>query len=243
MPSAKVNTQAGPSPQPPRLTPQAEAVLQGAKACVFDFGGTLVDTVSLWNEVDTAFFRKRGLEKPADYYEQMAGVTGLASAERVVREYGLQEDPADVMRELDEAYDSCFAREVQPIPGAVPFLRLLRARGLRVGIATASSHERLGSYFQFHPEMGDLVEVIVSTRDIGGQKPDPEVYLECMRRLGAGPESSVVFEDSASGLRGGRATGARTVCLFTNGSKREEKEALSDLLVGDYNEMILKDEE
>jgi sugar-phosphatase len=44
-------------------------------------------------------------------------------------------------------------------------------------------------------------------------KPDPEGYLLAARRLGIPPRRCLVVEDTATGLRAGRAAGAVTAAL------------------------------
>jgi len=216
------------------LVPAMEALLTGVTACVFDFDGTLVDTAGIWEEVDDQFFGRRGLQRPADHYERVAGLSARETADFLIREYGLAESPEDVMSELETTHNELFCQRARYVSGAPAFLRLLHSRGVRLGIATASPQELVERYFQLHPEGRELFEAVVSVDAVGKSKPAPDVYLECMRRLGAEPGSSVVFEDSVAGLRGARAAGGHVVCLFTNGAKAAEKEELSDLLAADY---------
>ena len=37
------------------------------KAVIFDMDGTLLDSTSLWHDIDKAFFEKRGMEIPEEY--------------------------------------------------------------------------------------------------------------------------------------------------------------------------------
>ena len=51
-------------------------------------------------------------------------------------------------------------------------------------------------------------EFIVDGDDVKHPKPDPEGYLQAMRRLGVGPEDVVIIEDSVPGTDAASATGA-----------------------------------
>lgn len=50
--------------------------------------------------------------------------------------------------------------------------------------------------------------MIVSAKMVGKGKPFPDVFVECMRRLGCGePARCMVIEDSVHGLRAARTAG------------------------------------
>jgi HAD superfamily hydrolase (TIGR01509 family) len=51
----------------------------------------------------------------------------------------------------------------------------------------------------------------VYSRDYGPAKPDPWMYNECMRICDSTPDNTVIFEDSAVGIQGARATGAKVI--------------------------------
>ncbi len=52
------------------------------------------------------------------------------------------------------------------------------------------------------------VDGILSGADVVRPKPDPECFLEAMRREGCTPGETLVFEDSAIGLEAARRSGA-----------------------------------
>eukprot|EP01027_Heterolobosea_sp_BB2_P004240 GEZU01006457.1.p1 GENE.GEZU01006457.1~~GEZU01006457.1.p1 ORF type:complete len:184 (+),score=34.12 GEZU01006457.1:401-952(+) len=50
-------------------------------------------------------------------------------------------------------------------------------------------------------DLGDYFDDLIIGDECARGKPDPEPYLEAMRRLGVQPHECVVFEDSPSGIR------------------------------------------
>ena len=61
------------------------------------------------------------------------------------------------------------------------------------------------------PDAADWFDAICCGEDVSRKKPDPEVYLAALSRLGLGPEACIAFEDSANGLKSARAAGLTTV--------------------------------
>ena len=51
---------------------------------IFDLDGTLIDSTSLWSEIDRKFFLRRGMDIPPHYNEEIAHV-GLDKAAYITR--------------------------------------------------------------------------------------------------------------------------------------------------------------
>jgi beta-phosphoglucomutase-like phosphatase (HAD superfamily) len=58
-----------------------------------------------------------------------------------------------------------------------------------------------------------LFRATVSSEEVARGKPAPDVFLEAARRLGVAPERCAVVEDSANGIRAGRAAGMLVVAI------------------------------
>ena len=54
------------------------------KGAIFDLDGTLLDSMRVWDDIDVAFLKKRGLEVPPDYQEdqtvRLSGNAGRADS-------------------------------------------------------------------------------------------------------------------------------------------------------------------
>ena len=69
------------------------------KLAIFDLDGTLIDSTSLWSEIDRDFFLRRGMEIPPHYNEEIAHV-GLDKAAYITRtKYFPNEKEEDIIQE------------------------------------------------------------------------------------------------------------------------------------------------
>ena len=50
------------------------------KGAIFDLDGTLLDSMRVWDDIDVAFLKKRGLEVPPDYQEAITPLGFLEAA-------------------------------------------------------------------------------------------------------------------------------------------------------------------
>ena len=176
-------------------------------AALFDFDGVVIDTDSqcsrFWQQVGQQYGYD-GLEK------QVKGqtLTYIYNTFFVGREAEQQEITEQLNRfELNMSYDY--------VPGAVDFIRALRAEGIATAVVTSSNEQKMNAVYRVHPEVNQLFDRILTAEMFAPSKPDPDCYLLGMRLFGTTPLQTFVFEDSINGLRAGLASGARVIALST----------------------------
>lgn len=176
-------------------------------AALFDFDGVVIDTESqysrFWQQVGQQYGYD-GLEK------QVKGqtLTYIYNTFFVGREAEQQEITEQLNRfELNMSYDY--------VPGAVDFIRALRAEGIATAVVTSSNEQKMNAVYRVHPEVNQLFDRILTAEMFAASKPDPDCYLLGMRLFGTTPLQTFVFEDSINGLRAGLASGARVIALST----------------------------
>ncbi|MGL5244126.1 MAG: HAD family hydrolase, partial [Sarcina sp.] len=69
-------------------------------------------------------------------------------------------------------------------------------------------------------------------------KPDPEIYLKAIEKIGLKPEQCIVFEDALSGIEAAHRAGVGKVFAIASQQKKEELEKLSnvDYAINDFND-------
>lgn len=123
------------------------------------------------------------------------------------------------------------ARLARAAHGAVELSNWLHGNGYATGIITRNFRAAVDVTLQ---ALGLSFDVII-TRDCAPPKPAPDALLEALRRLGRGPDTTLMVGDFRDDMEAGRAAGAMT-CLVTNGEPEPRFEAdlavpwLEDLL-------------
>ncbi|MFN2615938.1 MAG: HAD family hydrolase, partial [Thermoleophilaceae bacterium] len=106
--------------------------------------------------------------------------------------------------------------EFTPFPDVPPALRELRARGLR--LVVASNWDCSLPRWLERAGLGALLDGAVSSAAVGHAKPAPEVFRRALRVAGAAPEEALHVGDSREAdLEGARAAGIRGVLLVRDG--------------------------
>ncbi|HEY8200572.1 MAG TPA: HAD-IA family hydrolase, partial [Actinomycetota bacterium] len=93
--------------------------------------------------------------------------------------------------------------------GIARLLDELAAEGVRTAIATTGSRDWVVELLSVLLGAGRLArfDVIVTRQDCTRLKPDPELYLLALERLGCPPAAVVAVEDSSLGLAAAKAAG------------------------------------
>lgn len=105
-----------------------------------------------------------------------------------------------------------------PFPDAIPALRALRARGLRLVVASnwdRSLGDRLAG-----AGLAELVDGAVSSAVVGAAKPDPAPLRAALELAGVAPAEAVhVGDSSVNDVGAARAAGIRPILLARDGSE------------------------
>lgn len=96
----------------------------------------------------------------------------------------------------------------------VPFLGDLRARGLRLGLATNDTEAPARAHLAAHG-ITDFFDFIAGYDSGYGAKPGPGMCLAFSAQTGLDPARVVMVGDSLHDLAAGRAAGMRTVAVLT----------------------------
>ena len=213
-----------------------------------------------WRDIAESIGYRPEAFTSAVYQEHLAGKPRLSGARAALEYFGVPdaerraEEYAEVKQGLLE--ELIEAGEFVAFPDALRFALALRARGMRLTVASSSRNanrflERI-RVDRFAEESGlreppvprgltllELFDGNVCGRDLPRGKPDPAIFLLAAEELGVRPSDCLVVEDAPSGVRAARAGGMRAL-----GVARLEDEALltaagADLVVTTLDQVAL----
>ena len=64
-------------------------------------------------------------------------------------------------------------------------------------------------------DIAGLFDAVVSDKDVIRGKPDPEVFLLAVDKLGAAPADCIVIEDAVAGVRAAKDAGMKCIAVTT----------------------------
>jgi HAD superfamily hydrolase (TIGR01549 family) len=194
-------------------------------AFLFDLDGTLVDSVYqhvlAWREALDA----EGIELAVWRIHRRIGMSGGLFTNMLLRETGLDLDPALIER-LQKHHAASYLRhrkDVRPLPGAKALLAALTANEIPWAIATSGRLETAGPVLE---TLGvDFEKTPVITRDrVKFAKPDPDLFIAAAAALHVPIETSSVVGDSVWDMLAARRARALGIGLLSGGYGNEELE-------------------
>jgi beta-phosphoglucomutase family hydrolase len=186
-------------------------MLEPRRGFIFDLDGTLVDTMPSHFVAWTEIARRHGLTFPEARFYALGGVPTAKIAAMLIAEAGLTLDPQAVALEKEQMYYDSLAAGggVQPIQTVIELARSHRSEG-PLAIASGSVR-RLVTRTLEALGIADWFAAIVAAEDTVRHKPEPDVFLEAARRIGADPAHCIVYEDTDIGLEAARRAGMTAV--------------------------------
>ncbi|HJB26049.1 MAG TPA: HAD family phosphatase [Firmicutes bacterium] len=193
------------------------------QALIFDFDGTLVDSMNLWDHLAGELLEKRGISAPEGLDEILAPMSTEQSANYLVKKYNLGIFPADFVKEMYEAIEEKYRTQVQIKPFVGQYLQKKYEQGYPMCVATANSSvitqqtlRRLGIF--------DCFSFIMTCDELGLSKQEPEFYSKTAEKLGFPPEETLVFEDTLHSARAAKEAGCLVAGIFDLASWKDERE-------------------
>jgi HAD superfamily hydrolase (TIGR01549 family) len=182
------------------------------EAVLFDWNNTLVQFA--WDDDLVVLAHRAALGRvdpdfTAAWREAVLGDAPKRPYAEILRELGVEDPDAFIDAEHD------VWRPAHAVLGSArALLESLRGRGIKTGIV-ANSWPDPGRVLRRDVEsfgLAPLLDVVVFADDVGVSKPDPEIFLHALRRIGVGPEAAMYVGDGlVNDVQGAGRVGMTTV--------------------------------
>jgi phosphoglycolate phosphatase-like HAD superfamily hydrolase len=190
----------------------------GKPIAVLDVDGTLVDTnyhhAISWYRA----FRDHGLTLPVWRIHRHIGMGGdhLVAALAGQR---VEDRQGDSIRAAETALYADLIGEVEPFADARRLLELLAERGHRLVLASSGKRDDIEHYLDLLDARG-LIEAWTSSADVERTKPDPDLVVTAVDKVGGG--EAVLVGDSTFDCEAAARAGVPTVAILTGGFSDQE---------------------
>lgn len=216
-------------------------ILDNFDAIIFDLDGTLVDSMWLWKNIDIEYLSRFGIAYNEKLQSEIEGKSFTETAIYFKENFGITDTIEKIKNDWNEMAYLKYKEQVSLKTGALEFLKLLKEKGKKLGIATSNSTQ-LTEVCLNSLNISSLFDVVITGSDIKTGKPAPDIYLENAKRLKVLPERCLVFEDIPVGIMAGKNAGMKTCAVADEYSRdlTDEKLELSDYSIIDYKDFINK---
>lgn len=202
---------------------------------IFDADGTLLDSMGAWDVAAVNYLAERGVQARPDLKKVLFPLTLGECTVYLHEAYGLPQTPAQIEAEIKEGMRLFYRDRVEAKPGARAFLEQLKARGVKLALATNTAREAITEGLA-RTGILPLLDGVFTTAELGTDKHDPEFFRMVRRALGTGTGETWVFEDAVHAAKTAFHAGFPVAGVADPYSDQEELKKVCHLYLPDLTD-------
>lgn len=180
---------------------------------LFDFDGTLVDSMPHWSGVMIQLLEMNNVEYPADIIKTITPLGDMGSARYYKEVLGMQLSIEEILAQKHSLLLPKYRDEIHLKEGVREYLNQLKQDGAGLNVLTASPHQRLDVCLKRNG-VYDLFDHVWSCDDFQTTKSDPQIYVRAANRIGTTVSDTVFFDDNINAINTAKQAGLFTVGVY-----------------------------
>ena len=206
------------------------------KGAIFDFDGTLFDSMFIWDTAGEVYLRSVGIEPREDLRKVLKPMSLLQSAQYIRECYQIPLTVEEIMDGVNRTVEGFYFHTVQPKEGVITFLEQMKVQEIKMCIATATDRYQVKSALK-RCGMESFFSEIFTCTDVGHGKDEPIIFQNAMEYLGTTKANTVVFEDAYHAAKTAKADGFITVAVYdSHETKQVELHSVSDCFIENFTQ-------
>lgn len=199
---------------------------------IFDVDGTLLDSMSIWEEATEQLLRKKGIVPEDGLIDTIMHMSMEEGSAYVKEKYQMPETAEEILAGIVEIVDVFYREEAGFKKDVRALLDEMKKRNVKMVVATSGSAELAGAALE-RLGVRDYFLRIFSCREVGVGKSRPDIFLKAAEILGSTPEETWVFEDAVHAVRTAKQAGFKVTVIYDESSKKdwEEIKSLGDVVL------------
>ncbi|MCP4471675.1 MAG: HAD family hydrolase [Gammaproteobacteria bacterium] len=223
------------------------------RGVVFDKDGTLLDFNRTWLPIYRCAVREfaageaalaeqllveHGFDPQRNQFRSgslLAAGNNRQIADEWARQLGKPEQVEAISLRLNQIFHERGAIEATPVANLAGTLRQLKAAGLKLGVATADSHQGILNTLQSFDVLQEF-DFLAGYDSGHGVKPDAGMVQAFCQRMSLQSDAVVVVGDNCHDIEMGRnANAGLCVGVLTGTSNRADLETIADIVLDDIS--------
>ena len=205
---------------------------------LFDFDGTLVDSMPAFVSVLFRILQENEIAYPADIVKIITPL-GYAGTARYFKDLGMSQPVEDIVDVMNRYAVDEYRYRIGAKDHVADALKKLKERGADLNVLTASPHamldpclKRLGLY--------DLFNNVWSCDDFQTTKADPEIYRMAAKKMGCRVEDVLFLDDNYNADKTAKQAGMKVCGVYDESSKDyvDEMKAVGDHYIYDFSQLL-----
>lgn len=193
---------------------------EGVKLLIFDLDGTLLDSMSVWNDVDVEFLGRYGYEVTPEYTDMVKRASIEDAARYTQTKYRIPLTWQEIVDTWESMVYEFYRSEVKLKEGTKEYLEEAKRLGFSLAVTTALSRKNAAAALM-STGIRDMFDCVITLEDLGGKinKSSPDIFLRVTDYVSATgnpvtPDKALVFDDVLQSLEGARSGGFLTCAVY-----------------------------
>ncbi len=206
------------------------------KGAIFDLDGTLLDSMCIWETAGIRYLESIGIKPRPDLRDGIISLSLRQAAVYFQKEYGVTASVAEIMEGVDKAVEDFYFNTAAPKEGVIAFLGLLKERGVKMCVATATNRYLVEAGLRRNGMLGFFSEIVTCT-EVGSGKDKPHVFNAALSHLGTEREETYIFEDALYAIKTAKGAGFPVVAVSDGSAEKQRAEitGLADIYINSYD--------
>lgn len=205
---------------------------------LFDFDGTLVDSMPTFIEAFLRIMRRFDISIPKDIVKTITPLGYRGAAEHLLT-LGVPLSTDELLRDVNDFARAAYHERIVLKTHVKDTLEALRARGDSLNVLTASPHGVLDACLKRNG-VWSLFDNVWSCEDFATTKADPAIYRMAAQRLGKAVGEVIFLDDNYHADKTAKSAGMTVYGVFDESSRdsADEIRAVTDRYITDFSELL-----
>ena len=204
---------------------------------IFDFDGTLVDSMPTWSGVHVNALKSAAIPVPDDFVQTITPLGNYRASQYTIS-LGLDVSLESYLDFVSNTLYEAYTTRIELRSGVKEKLLELKAAGHILNVLTASPHHYLDPCLRRHG-IFDLFDNVWTIDDFGYTKAQTIIYTTAAQRLDATVDRCIFVDDNATAVDTARQAGMQTIGIFDETSRdfASQLKAAAHLYIEEFSQI------
>ena len=209
------------------------------KYYLFDFDGTLVDSMPTFCTCMLRILDENHIQYPADVTKTITPLGLNGTAAYFIDVLGVKMDKMDLMLLMKEYLMDAYLHTIPTKPYVEDALKTLKAQGASLNVLTASPHITLDACMK-RLGLWEIFDNVWSCDDFNTTKADPKIYEKVAEALGTTVDNVLFLDDNLNADLTAKAAGMQVCGVYDDSSRDfvEQMKNATDYYIYDFRELL-----
>lgn len=189
------------------------------KAAIFDVDGTLLDSMSVWEDIGERYLTSQNITAEKNLRAALHTMSLEQGAAWMKEKYQLDKSISQIIEEVLKIVSDFYRFEAPLKPGVKKTLEWFKERNIQMTVATSGNRELTEAALARNGIL-DYFEQIYTCTETGAGKDEPLIYLKAAESVQAEPNETLVFEDALHAAETAKKAGFVVIGVYDEENRK-----------------------